>query len=146
MHLNILVIHAPTDTTEVTSFLSQVREIMSDHSLQCSIYSKDENLEHFNEILENVHVVFVFLTESFCSAHWTNYRSSESVRQMLVGNGPTALVPIFTIKKTQANFRVPFGLNTLKGLRYCDGDEYYRNSVRKTLIDIIQENDLNGTA
>jgi hypothetical protein len=142
MHLNILVIHSPTDAKEVTSFLSQVKEIMSDHSLQCSVYSKSENLDHFNEILENIHVVFVFLTESFCSTHWTNYRSTEGVRQMLVGNGPATLVPIFTVKRTQANFRVPFGLNCLKGLRYCDGDEFYRNSVRKTLTDIIQENNL----
>lgn len=139
MLLKVLILHAPDDTAEVTSFLRQVEEIMSDYILDITLFSDDKNIDKFNDIVKETHIVLVFMTETLCTRHWVNYNNTVTVNSMLSGNGPAILVPIFTATRAQAKFKVPLGLNCLKGLRYCDQDEFYRRSVRRTLIGVLEQ-------
>lgn len=139
MLLKVLILHAPDDTAEVTSFLRQVEEIMSDYILDITLFSDDKNIDKFNDIVKETHIVLVFMTETLCTRHWVNYNNTVTVNSMLSGNRPAILVPIFTATRAQAKFKVPLGLNCLKGLRYCDQDEFYRRSVRRTLIGVLEQ-------
>lgn len=142
MLLKVLILHAPDDKAEVTLFLRQVEEIMSDYQVNLTLFSDDKNIDKFNDIVKGTHIVLVFMTEIFCTRHWANYNSTITVNSMLSGSGPAILVPIFTATRAQAKFKVPLGLNCLKGLRYCDQDEFYRKSVRKTLTGVIEQKGL----
>lgn len=139
MLLKVLILHAPDDNAEVKLFLRQVEEIMSDHLVDITLFSDDKNIDEFNDIVKETHIVLVFMTEIFCTRHWANYNNTITVNSMLSGSGPAILVPIFTATRAQAKFKVPLGLNCLKGLRYCDQDEFYRRSVRRTLTGVLDQ-------
>lgn len=146
MALKILILHSLDDIPEVKSFLQQIKEILCDCRVDVILFDDDKNLGELDEIVKDVHVVFVFMTETFCTRDWKRYSSAACVRTMLVRDGPATLVPIFTVKRSQATFTVPLGLNCLQGLRYCDQDQFYRNSVRQTLTGIIEENQLGSVS
>ena len=134
-----------TDITIITSAEDQkeafdFKEHLSTHvlesqsTLKISIILFDVfKMESLQKAFEDSRFIFLFLTRTFCEEIWPKLSQESFISDVLYNDSGCVIVPIFTVNRKNANFKIPLGLNILKGLRYCDRDDFYKASVIKLL-------------
>ncbi|KAK6188896.1 hypothetical protein SNE40_004978 [Patella caerulea] len=86
--------------------------------------------------LDRCTFVFLFITSSFVEDAWVGF-SSETCLMDSVTNPKKrwSVVPVFTDKREKSGYRIPISINTLKGVTYWSGDDFYIESIRKLFED-----------
>ncbi|XP_062609606.1 uncharacterized protein LOC134271423 [Saccostrea cucullata] len=137
--LTIVVIYAKEDGDEASTFKEHLQNdiLQSERNLNVEIKMlNDTEIKSLEESSEEARFAFLLLTKAFCEDSWPRVSQENYIRALLYGTeGKSTLVPIFTKNRGTADFRIPMGLNILKGLRYCDRDEFYKASMIKLLFN-----------
>lgn len=135
---NIIIIHAKEDTPDVLEFKEHLvtNVLKSKDTTTISIVSFDTSMMvNITKALTKSRFAFLFLTRSFCEESWPRLSQESVVRNVLYGDDSGCImVPIFTVNRSESTFKIPLGINILKGLRYCDRDQFYKASVIKLLF------------
>lgn len=137
MDYDITIIHAHEDTQDALEFKTHLitNVFASLRNVRISIISDDSMTESIVKALTKSRFAFLFLTRSFCEESWPKLSQESVVRNVLYGDDSGCIiVPIFTMNRSDSTFKIPLGLNVLKGLRYCDRDQFYKASVIKLLF------------
>lgn len=97
--------------------------------------SKIQNLDLS---MERCTYVFVYMTADFVRDKWCEF-SSESclMRAIYDEERRWCVVPIYTERRTDCKFKIPMGLNSLKGINYYCNDDFYRRGVSRLIGDKI---------
>ena len=135
---DITIISSHEDEREAFDF----KEHLSTHVLESKSTLKISNIlfdvfkiESLQKAFEDSRFIFLFLTRTFCEEIWPKLSQESFISDVLYNDCGCAIVPIFTVNRKNANFKIPLGLNVLKGLRYCDRDDFYKASVIKLLCE-----------
>ncbi|XP_033749753.1 uncharacterized protein LOC117334322 [Pecten maximus] len=77
---------------------------------------------------------FVYLTKQFCKCEWSQIASEECLMEAIYNREKRwCVVPVYTVQRTKADFNIPMGLNSLKGVNFYNNDDFYRRGLQ-TLI------------
>ena len=133
---DITIITSAEDQKEAFDFKEHLSThvLESQSTLKISIILFDVfKMESLQKAFEDSRFIFLFLTRTFCEESWPKLSQESFISDALYNNSGCDIVPIFTVNRKNANFKIPLGLNILKGLRYCDRDDFYKASVIKLL-------------
>ena len=88
--------------------------------------------------MERCTYVFVYMTADFVRDKWCEF-SSESclMRAIYDEERRWCVVPIYTERRTECPYKIPMGLNSLKGINYYCNDDFYRRGVSRLIGDKI---------
>ncbi|KAJ8304534.1 LOW QUALITY PROTEIN: hypothetical protein KUTeg_018117 [Tegillarca granosa] len=101
---------------------------------------------HLEKAFERCTFAFVYLTKEFCENDdgWCRVSSEECLMKAIYDKEKS--VPVYTVQRNKANFKIPMGLNALKGINYYNNDEFYRRGLTKLLeskLFVRQNNEKN---
>ena len=133
---DITIITSAEDQKEAFDFKEHLSThvLESQSTLKISIILFDVfKMESLQKAFEDSRFIFLFLTRTFCEEIWTKLSQESFISNVLYNDCGCVIVPIFTVNRKNSNFKIPLGLNILKGLRYCDRDDFYKASVIKLL-------------
>ena len=133
---DITIITSAEDQKEAFDFKEHLSThvLESQSTLKISIILFDVfKMESLQKAFEDSRFIFLFLTRTFCEKIWPTLSQESFISDVLYNDSGCVIVPIFTVNRKNANFKIPLGLNILKGLRYCDRDDFYKASVIKLL-------------
>lgn len=132
----ITIIYAKVDENEAREFSEHLQsEVLISEKCKTITMLDDTQMGKLEEASQHSLFVFLFLTKSFCEDSWPRVSQEDCIRNSLYGTDTIrVLVPIFTKSRSTADFKIPFGINILKGLRYCDRDDFYKASVLQLLF------------
>lgn len=125
---DIVVIYAKVDESEARKFSEHLESEVLISGNDTTITMLDDT----QMASQHSTFVFLFLTKSFCEDSWPRLSQENFIRNSLYGSD-IILVPIFTKTRSTVDFKIPLGIKTLKGLRYCDRDDFYKASVLRLL-------------
>lgn len=100
---------------------------------------------HLEKAFERCTFAFVYLTKEFCENDdgWCRVSSEECLMKAIYDKDKKwCVVPVYTVQRNKADFKIPMGLNALKGVNYYNNDEFYRRGLTKLLGDklFVREN------
>jgi hypothetical protein len=103
-------------------------------------------LQHLDGGFQRCTFTFVFLTSQFVECDWCNLSSENCLMEAIYNKEKKwCVVPVYTVQRNKADFRIPMGLNSLKGINYYNSDDFYRKGVRRLIGDKIikrEENEI----
>jgi hypothetical protein len=95
-------------------------------------------LQHLDAGFQRCTFTFVFLTSQFVECDWCNLSSENCLMEAIYNKEKKwCVVPVYTVQRNKADFRIPMGLNSLKGINYYNSDDFYRKGVRRLIGDKI---------
>ena len=81
---------------------------------------------------------FIYLTKSFCQCEWSAMSSEECLMESIYNpEKKWCVVPVYTVSRAKADFKIPMGLNALKGVNYYNDDDFYRRGLRRLIGDKV---------
>jgi hypothetical protein len=133
----IVIIYAKVDESEAMKFCEHLQsEVLISQKYKTITMLDDTRMKNLEEVSQNSNFLFLFLTKSFCDDFWPILSREDFIRNTLYETDSVrVLVPIFTTSRSTADYKIPLGLNILKGLRYCNRDELYKASVLQLLFN-----------
>ncbi|KAL4228194.1 Transmembrane emp24 domain-containing protein 7 [Mactra antiquata] len=92
---------------------------------------------HLDQAVQRSTYVFIYMTKTFVSDKWCEFQSESCLMEAITNPYKMwCVVPVYTEKRNKS-FRVPMGLNTLKGINYYNDDQFYRKGVARLIGDKI---------
>lgn len=144
-YFDVLILYHEKDREEALKFRDHLIEeidVGEKGPVKAVLYDEAElealctrKIGHLSKAVERSTYVFVFLTKNFVTCSWMEF-SSESCLMEAITNPDKqwCVVPVYN-EKRGATFRVPMGLNTLKGISYYNNDQYYKKGVASLIKD-----------
>ena len=82
----------------------------------------------------------LILTKSFVDDVWYKI-SGESILMRTIYDKKKnwRVVPVYTMRRLDCDFRIPLGINALKGINYFEKDKFYQDSVVSLIENTVQE-------
>ncbi|XP_050403858.2 uncharacterized protein LOC126819703 [Patella vulgata] len=141
-----VILCSDNDLSEVEQFRSSLESkmlLLGREKPKIALFSEIE-ITHSNQFralefaLDRCTFVFLFITSSFVTDAWVEY-SSEACLMDSISNPKKrwSVVPVFTDKREKSGYKIPISINTLKGVTYWSGDDFYVESIRKLFEDRI---------
>ncbi|XP_060570328.1 uncharacterized protein LOC132728666 isoform X2 [Ruditapes philippinarum] len=145
-YIDVLILYCEEDRKEAQKFQKHLREEipLSNGPIKTLLYDDSEMqaisasmIGHLEKVVQRSTYVFIFMTKNFIDDKWCEF-SSESCLMEAITNPlkQWCVVPVYT-EKRNTSFRVPMGLNTLKGINYYNNDRFYKNGVARLIGDKI---------
>lgn len=101
-------------------------------------------LQHLEAGFKRSTFTFVYLTKQFVECDWCALSSETCLIEAIYNKDKKwCVVPVYTVQRNKADFRIPMGLNSLKGINYYNPDEFYRKGVRRLIGDKIVKREEN---
>ncbi|XP_053405498.1 uncharacterized protein LOC128558972 isoform X1 [Mercenaria mercenaria] len=143
-YIDVLILYCEEDREQAEKFQQHLREEIDvpNGPVQTLLYDDAEmqaicgsKIQHLAKGVERSTYVFIFMTKNFIDDKWCEF-SSESCLMEAITNPlkQWCVVPVYT-EKRNSSFRVPMGLNTLKGINYYNNDRFYKNGVARLIGD-----------
>ncbi|XP_061167484.1 uncharacterized protein LOC133176366 isoform X2 [Saccostrea echinata] len=81
---------------------------------------------------------FIYLTKKFCQCEWSTLSSEECLMESIYNpKKKWCVVPVYTVSRAKADFKIPMGLNALKGVNFYNNDDFYRRGLRRLIGDKV---------
>ena len=97
-------------------------------------------IQHLNHAMERCTYVFVYLTAEFVKDKWCEFSSESCLMKAIYDPDKRwCVVPVYTERRGDCKFKIPMGLNSLKGINYYCNDEFYKKGVARLISDKIVE-------
>lgn len=97
-------------------------------------------IQHLDHAMERSTYIFVYLTEKFVKDKWCEFSSESCLMRAIYSEEKRwCVVPVYTQRRTDCKFKIPMGLNSLKGINYYSNDEFYRKGVARLIGDKVAE-------
>lgn len=146
---DVLILYCEHDreaATEFRSHLIKEIDVGSKGPIKVVLYDEAElealsnmKIGHLGKAVERSTYVFIFLTKNFIDDKWMEFSSESCLMEAITNpNKQWCVVPVYT-ERRNTSFRVPMGLNTLKGINYYNNDKFYRKGVAALILGKIQE-------
>lgn len=93
-------------------------------------------IQHLDLAMERSTYVFVYLTKNFVKDKWCEFSSESCLMRAIYDEEKRwCVVPVYTRRRTDCKFKIPMGLNSLKGINFYSNDEFYRKGVSRLIGD-----------
>ena len=93
-------------------------------------------IQHLDLAMERSTYVFVYLTKNFVQDKWCEFSSESCLMRAIYDEEKRwCVVPVYTQRRTDCKFKIPMGLNSLKGINFYSNDEFYRKGVSRLIGD-----------
>jgi len=147
-YIDVLILYAEENREEAVKFRNHLItdiDIGEDGPVKAMLYDEaglmslsNSKLGHLAAALERSTFVFMYLTKEFTEDMWMEL-SSESCLMEAIENPKKkwCVVPVHT-ERRNATFKVPIGLNSLKGISYYINDKYYRQGLARLIGDKVK--------
>lgn len=145
-YIDVLILYCEEDRAAAERFKSHlINEIeVADGPVLTLLYDDAEmqsicgsKIQHLAKGVERSTYVFIFMTKNFIDDKWCEFSSESCLMEAITNPAKQwCVVPVYT-EKRNSSFRVPMGLNTLKGINYYNNDKFYRNGVSRLIGDKI---------
>ena len=128
--------------TEYRDHLNGI-ELDNGQKIKSVLYDDDElyglegtHFGHLEQAFERCTFAFVYLSKKFCEDMWCKLSSEECLmRTIYEPEKKWCVVPIYTTPRSKTPFRIPMGLNSLRGVNYYNNDEFYLRGIKKLIGD-----------
>lgn len=144
-YYDVMILYSPTDFKAAEKYREHLKSLEMESGREVrAVLCDDSELEslaaskfqHLDEAFKRCTFAFVFLTKQFCENEWCQLSSEECLMESIYNpKRKWCVVPVYTIQRSKADFRVPMGLNSLKGVNYYNNDEFYRRGLKKLIGD-----------
>ena len=82
--------------------------------------------------------VFMYLSKHFVKDKWMEFSSESCLMTAIYDvDKQWCVVPVYTEKRSKCTFKIPMGLNSLKGINYYNNDEFYKRGVARLIKDKV---------
>ncbi|VDI37585.1 Hypothetical predicted protein [Mytilus galloprovincialis] len=147
-HYDVMVLYSEADYQEAELFRDHLeKEIFPNEpgKIKAVLYDGPEleglsssKLQHLDHGFQRCTFTFVYLTKQFVECDWCSLSSETCLMEAIYNKEKKwCVVPVYTVQRNKADFRVPMGLNSLKGINFYNADEFYRKGVRRLIGDKI---------
>ena len=149
-YLDVVLLYTESDRELAEEYQRHLREdieLTNGERVQVLLYDCPEltglsgsQIQHLDLAMERSTYIFVYLTANFVKDKWCEF-SSESclMRAIYDAEKRWCVVPIYTERRSDCSFRIPMGLNSLKGVNFYSNDEFYRKGVGRLISDKLEE-------
>lgn len=145
---DVMVLYSENDYSDAEKFRAHLEnEIFPENpgKIKAVLYDGPEleglsssKLQHLDGGFQRCTFTFVFLTSQFVECDWCNLSSENCLMEAIYNKEKKwCVVPVYTVQRNKADFRIPMGLNSLKGINYYNSDDFYRKGVRRLIGDKI---------
>ena len=147
-YYDAMILYTDTDYSEAEEFRQHlINDIPLPYNEKCRalLYDSPElmglsgsKIQSLDLSMERCTYVFVYMTAAFVRDKWCEF-SSESclMRAIYDEERRWCVVPIYTERRTECPYKIPMGLNSLKGINYYCNDDFYRRGVSRLIGDKI---------
>ncbi|XP_069138396.1 serine-rich adhesin for platelets-like isoform X1 [Argopecten irradians] len=142
-YYDVMVLYSEDDRNEADSYCQSLNELTLDNGkrVKAVLYDvmdfanmKRRMFGSLEMAFQRCTFAFVYLTKQFCQCEWSQIASEECLMEAIYNKEKRwCVVPVYTVQRTKADFNIPMGLNSLKGVNYYNNDDFYRRGLR-TLI------------
>ncbi|XP_063435473.1 uncharacterized protein LOC134716410 isoform X2 [Mytilus trossulus] len=147
-HYDVMVLYSEADYQEAEHFRDHLEKDIfptEPGKIKAVLYDGPEleglsssKLQHLDHGFQRCTFTFVYLTKQFVECDWCSLSSETCLMEAIYNKEKKwCVVPVYTVQRNKANFRVPMGLNSLKGINFYNADEFYRKGVRRLIGDKI---------
>lgn len=145
-YIDVLILYCEDDREEAQKFQTHLREeiTVKNGPIKTLLYDDAEmqaihgsKIGHLEKVVQRSTYVFIFMTKNFIEDKWCEFSSESCLMEAITNPAKQwCVVPVYT-EKRNTSFRVPMGLNTLKGINYYNNDRFYKNGVSRLIGDKI---------
>ena len=148
LYIDVLILYAEDNRERAEKFRDHLIndiDIGEDGPVKAMLYDEAglmslSNLKigHLAAAVERSTYIFMYLTKEFTKDKWMEF-SSESCLMEAITNPDKqwCVVPVYT-ERRNTTFKVPMGLNTLKGISFYNNDKYYRQGLARLIVDKVK--------
>ncbi|KAL3865804.1 hypothetical protein ACJMK2_043155 [Sinanodonta woodiana] len=149
-YYDVMVLYSEENQKDAHEFCQHLRSeitLKNGESVKAVLYDCEEltsldasKLKHLEKSLERCTYVFIFMTKEFCEDKWMALSSEECLMKAIYDEEKRwCVVPVYTVSRRNAKFKIPMGLNSLKGINYYNNDQFYRNGVSRLIEDKLYQ-------
>ncbi|KAK3589016.1 hypothetical protein CHS0354_031273 [Potamilus streckersoni] len=149
-YFDVMVLYCEDNQNKAREFCEHLRrdiKLKSGESVKAVLYDCEEltslavsKLRHLEKALERCTYVFIYMTKEFCEDTWMELSSEECLMKAIYDEEKRwCVVPVYTVSRRNANFKIPMGLNSLKGINYYNNDQFYQSGVSRLIEDKLYQ-------
>ena len=149
-YCDAMILYAEADREEATAFLNHLRNdirLENGETIKAVLYDGPEllglsglKLEQLDKAFGRCSYTFVYLTKNLVNDVWCKIsQESMLMRTVYDQDEKWRVVPVYTMRRIDYDFKIPFGINALNGIRYYDPDEFYRKGVASLIEKTVPE-------
>lgn len=147
-YYDVMILYAEDDRILATKYRDHLmKDILLEggRHVKAVLYDDEElvsiaggKLKSLEYGFERCTFAFIYLTKSFCQCEWSTLSSEECLMESIYNpEKKWCVVPVYTVSRSKANFKIPMGLNSLKGVNYYNDDDFYRRGLRRLIGDKV---------
>lgn len=147
-YYDVMILYAEDDRELATKYRDHLmKDILLEggRHVKAVLYDDEElvsiaggKLKSLEYGFERCTFAFIYLTKSFCQCEWSTLSSEECLMESIYNpEKKWCVVPVYTVSRSKANFKIPMGLNSLKGVNYYNDDDFYRRGLRRLIGDKV---------
>ncbi|CAC5378230.1 unnamed protein product [Mytilus coruscus] len=147
-YYDVMVLYSEADYQEAEYFRAHLEKDIFPNEpgkIKAVLYDGPEleglsasKLQHLDSGFQRCTFTFVYLTKQFVECDWCSLSSETCLMEAIYNKDKKwCVVPVYTVQRNKAEFRVPMGLNSLKGINFYNADEFYCKGVRRLIGDKI---------
>ena len=151
-YYDAMILYAEADREEATTFLNHLRNIRLENgeTIKAVLYDGPEllglsglKLEQLDKAFGRCSYTFVYLTKPLVKDVWCKISQESMLMRTVYDKDKQCekwrVVPVYTMRRVEYDFKIPFGINALNGIRYYDPDEFYRKGVVSLIEKTVPE-------
>lgn len=146
---DIFILYHDDDYKEVDKFRTDLSNIKLSNGRQIqAVLSNGEEfislaggeLDTLEETFERCTFCFIYLSSVFVSDSWCKLKSQSCFIETIDNDKKKwCVIPVVTAQRPQLKFKIPFGLNTLKEIKYYSSNKLFVSCVQALLNNRINE-------
>ena len=145
-YYDVMILYSEVDREAAEEYKEHLqRDILLEkgHRVKCVLYDDDDMISLAGSKIKALEYgfqrctfAFVYLTKSFCDCEWCAFSSEECLMEAIYNKEKKwCVVPVYTVARNKADFKIPMGLNSLKGVNFYNNDDFYRRGMRRLIGD-----------
>ena len=148
-YYDVMILYTESDYSGAEAFrqhlINEIHPLPFNETCRALLYDSPEltglsgsKIQQLDLSMERCTYVFVYMTADFVRDKWCEF-SSESclMRAIYDEERRWCVVPIYTERRSECKFKIPMGLNSLKGINFYCNDDFYRRGVSRLIGDKI---------
>ncbi|XP_060078427.1 uncharacterized protein LOC132557916 isoform X2 [Ylistrum balloti] len=142
-YYDVMILYSERDQSDAESYCQSLNNLSLENGkrVKAILYNdpklasvNSRNLKNLEIAFERCTFTFVYLTKQFCQCEWSQMASEGCLMEAIYNKDKRwCVVPVYTVRRTKADFRIPMGLNSLKGVNFYNNDDFYRRGLQSLI-------------
>ncbi|KAK3586821.1 hypothetical protein CHS0354_020036 [Potamilus streckersoni] len=138
-YYDVMVLYSEDNRADARKFCDHLKnDIKLKHNESVKAVLYDEFVPQAGSVfklletaLKRCTYIFFYITKEFCEDKWIELSREECLMEAIENDEKRwCVIPVHTVDPQDANFKIPIGLKSLKGIDYYYNDLFYKNGVR----------------